>query len=48
MVQQGCTLATATGKPAYMKEDLDLLSSFTLTGAEMTTLSAVRGLPPLA
>ena len=46
VVQQGCTLATATGNPDYMAEDLATLSSFSLTEAEMAILSAVHGLPP--
>jgi diketogulonate reductase-like aldo/keto reductase len=46
VMQRGCALATATGNSRYMAEDLQSLTIFTLTVAEMATLNAVRGKPP--
>eukprot|EP01043_Picozoa_sp_COSAG02_P065957 COSAG02_NODE_10115_length_2018_cov_1.145388_1_plen_81_part_00 len=48
VLQQGCALTTATGNVEYMHEDLATLSSFELSEAEMTTLSAIHGSPPPA
>ena len=46
VLQQGCALTTATGNVEYMHEDLDTLSTFMLSDAEMATLSAIHGPPP--